>query len=98
VHEDVAAVFSRYVAPVSAMRKQVGRSNAVAPTERIVLSVLVPRRERDALFRIIVPTSLGRSTLSAGVVAIRPAAIGMAAINTCAPSHLVKVEVEVEGV
>ncbi|HEU4854246.1 MAG TPA: hypothetical protein VFS89_03045, partial [Nitrosospira sp.] len=52
----------RYVARVGAMHKRVGRSDAAALTERIVLNSLVHRRERDVLSRIIVPASLGRST------------------------------------
>jgi hypothetical protein len=78
----VAAFRSRrYVGRVGAMRKRVGRSDAVAPTERIVLNDLVHRPERDALSRIIVPAFPGRSTLSAGVVASVLAAIGRAATN-----------------
>ncbi|WP_143860881.1 hypothetical protein [Nitrosovibrio sp. Nv4] len=74
----------RYVARVDARHKRVGRSDAAALTERIVLSGLVRRRERDALSRIIVPASLGRSTLSAGVVASGLVAIGRAAISCSA--------------
>jgi hypothetical protein len=71
----------RYVARVSAMRERVGRSVVVIPMERIVRSEPVRRREKDALFAMIVPASPGRSTPSAGAVASALAAIGRAAMN-----------------
>jgi hypothetical protein len=74
----------RYAARVSAIRERAGRSVVVIPMERIVRSELVRRREKDALSKIIVPASPGRSTISAGAVASALAVIGRAAINCCA--------------
>ena len=77
----------RCVVRVSAMRQRDGRSDAVAPTERIAPSGLAHPREKDALSGTTEPASLGRWTPSAGAVANGRAAIGQAATSSSAAYH-----------